>query len=51
MSDSRTYPAPPFDPELAVTMSELAEFLAPSLTLEMIPAMREPLPGVFSWCS
>ena len=44
MSDTRTYPAPPFDPELAVTLSALAEFLPPSLTPEMIPAMRAPLP-------
>ena len=44
MSDTRTYPAPPFDPELAVTLSALAEFLPPSLTPEMIPAMRVPLP-------
>jgi acetyl esterase/lipase len=44
MSEARTYPAPPFDPELAVSLSALAEFLPPSLTPDMIPAMRAPLP-------
>lgn len=44
MSDTHTHPAPPFDPELAVTLAALAEFLPPSLTPDMIPAMRAPLP-------
>ena len=45
MSETKTHAAPPFDPELAVTLTALAEFLPPSLTPEMIPAMRGEMPG------
>ncbi|WP_214105419.1 alpha/beta hydrolase fold domain-containing protein [Acrocarpospora catenulata] len=32
---------PPFDPELAAALSAMAGFIPPSLTLEMLPALRE----------
>ena len=45
MSEATIHPAPPFDPELAVTLRALAEVMPPSLTPEMIPAMRGQMPG------
>lgn len=36
-----TYPAPPFDPELAAALVVLAEMMPSSLTPEMIPTLRQ----------
>jgi acetyl esterase/lipase len=39
-------PPPPFDPELAAALSVLAEFLPPALTPDMIPVLRQGVPGM-----
>jgi acetyl esterase/lipase len=37
-------PPPPFDPECAAVLAQMAEFLPPSLTPDMIPLLRQPNP-------
>jgi acetyl esterase/lipase len=39
-------PPPPFDPELAAVLAAIAEFLPPALTVDMIPALRQPNPAL-----
>ena len=42
---AETLPRPPFDPELEAVLAVLAEALPPAITPEMIPVLRQGLPG------
>jgi acetyl esterase/lipase len=39
-------PPPPFDPELSAGLAMIAEFLPPSLTPDLIPVLRQGVPGM-----
>ena len=40
-----TLARPPFDPELEAVLAVLADMLPPAITPEMIPMLRQGLPG------
>ncbi len=42
---AETLPRPPFDPELEAVLAVLGEALPPAITPEMIPMLRQGLPG------
>ncbi|MDA0638784.1 alpha/beta hydrolase [Nonomuraea sp. MCN248] len=47
MSTDASRPAPPpFDPELGPVLDVLTEILPPSITPDMIPRLRQPVPGM-----